>query len=183
MQLEGSFLKEGNRYSFWAFFPTGDLTGIAHSLPLFLSPLHILIPCIDARFIIIFCFCKAQKGSHYRPMAWKQVPSSHFLWMRKESQGSTSSFGLKSVWRHKASSPCGRNNRFASSSHHSRLCNIFSKLDRPFLSICLFGKTSVTESSCSVSKEFSFIPRLRHKVTHFLRRHKHKRRGPQLFLF
>ncbi|KAF8014750.1 hypothetical protein BT93_H0525 [Corymbia citriodora subsp. variegata] len=26
-RLEGSFLKEGNRYSFWAFFPTGDLTG------------------------------------------------------------------------------------------------------------------------------------------------------------
>ncbi|KAL3724978.1 hypothetical protein ACJRO7_030054 [Eucalyptus globulus] len=26
-RLEGSFLKEGTRYSFWAFFPTGDLTG------------------------------------------------------------------------------------------------------------------------------------------------------------
>ncbi|XP_056171665.1 uncharacterized protein LOC115676140 isoform X2 [Syzygium oleosum] len=26
-RLDGSFLKEGNRYSFWAFFPTGDLTG------------------------------------------------------------------------------------------------------------------------------------------------------------
>ncbi|KAI3418249.1 uncharacterized protein J3R85_013843 [Psidium guajava] len=26
-RLEGSFLKEGNRYVFWAFFPKGDLTG------------------------------------------------------------------------------------------------------------------------------------------------------------
>ncbi|XP_030553305.1 uncharacterized protein LOC115757274 [Rhodamnia argentea] len=26
-RLEGSFLKEGNRYIFWAFFPKGDLTG------------------------------------------------------------------------------------------------------------------------------------------------------------
>lgn len=27
-QLEGSFLKEGCPYSFWAFFPDGGLTGI-----------------------------------------------------------------------------------------------------------------------------------------------------------
>ncbi|XP_004300056.1 PREDICTED: uncharacterized protein LOC101300149 isoform X1 [Fragaria vesca subsp. vesca] len=26
-KLEGSFLKKGNSYSFWAFFPNGDLTG------------------------------------------------------------------------------------------------------------------------------------------------------------
>lgn len=108
-KLEGFFLKKSIPYSFWAFFPTGNLTGEVLNL--------LLETLVTENFngtlcLLVCCLKQEQKDFQFPHTGQVRAPWNHFLSTRGNQLRTTLCFGSRSVLLHKGSSPFGTNEVF-----------------------------------------------------------------------